>query len=294
MSAALPRVCILTSGVGSRMGEFSDLTNKSLLPLAQRAIITHIIQKFPIGTEFVISLGYMSDHVTSYLELAHPETRFHFCVVDKFEGPGTGPAYSLSCCKDFLQQPFYFVSCDTLWHEPFDLSPSVDSWFAAANVDDGECDNYCNFRHEDGAITEVFDKQSVVGRDILAFSGLCYIADVEVFWKGLDARKLVKNELQISNGILALVNARIARVREIQWIDVGDANKYKEAVQQESSDFDFSKTDELLYFVKGRVLKFFRDEKLAQRRFARALKNASVFPKMVGQKQGFYAYEKVP
>lgn len=290
---SLPRVCILTSGVGSRMGHFASLTNKALLPIANKAIISQIIAKFPTGTEFVISLGHLGEQVQSYLALAHPTTKFHFAPVDRYEGVGSGPGYSLLCCKPHLPGPFYFVSCDTLWREPFDLNPSEKTWFASARVPIEEMDRYCCFKTEDGRITQILDKKpGEKGR--LAFSGLCYIADAELFWNGLRSKELINNEVQISNGIQSLVSAGKAAVREINWIDVGDGDKYSQAVREADSEFDFSKVDELLYFVGGRVIKFFRDAKISKLRFERAQKNPRVFPKMVSVGAGFYGYEKVP
>ena len=155
----MSRVCILTSGVGSRMGRFAKLTNKALLPLGGKAIISHIIDKFPASTEFVISLGYLGEYVKAYLALAHPQIRFHYVTVDKYEGPGSGPAYSLLCCKPELPSAFYFVSCDTLWHDSFDFTPSERSWFAAAPVAFEDMEDYCCFRSDENRISEIVDKQ---------------------------------------------------------------------------------------------------------------------------------------
>ena len=46
-------VCILTAGVGKRLGNYSNILNKSLLPLKKKAIISYIIENFPKKTNFV-------------------------------------------------------------------------------------------------------------------------------------------------------------------------------------------------------------------------------------------------
>ncbi|MDD9897482.1 MAG: NTP transferase domain-containing protein, partial [Candidatus Melainabacteria bacterium] len=90
-------VCILTSGRGTRMGEFSEIANKAILPIDNQAVISHIIKQFPSDTKFVISLGFKADQVRNYLDIAHAENDIEYVVVDKFEGEGTGPGYSLAC-----------------------------------------------------------------------------------------------------------------------------------------------------------------------------------------------------
>src|SRR4051812_26613251 len=108
-----PLVCILTSGTGSRMGPYAGVINKALLPVAGKALISHLIDRFPAGSEFVISLGHQGAQVRDYLELAHPDVHFDFVAVDRIEGPGTGPGYSLRACRPLLGRPFYFLACDT-------------------------------------------------------------------------------------------------------------------------------------------------------------------------------------
>ena len=78
------KVCILTAGVGSRMGHFSESINKGILPINSKAVISYIIEKFPVDTEIVIAVGHKKDTVIDYLELAYPDRIFNFVEVDKY------------------------------------------------------------------------------------------------------------------------------------------------------------------------------------------------------------------
>ena len=69
------KVCILTAGKGTRMGAYSKIINKSLLPIKNKAMISHIIELFPINYEFVIGLGHLGHQVKNYLRAAHPKTK---------------------------------------------------------------------------------------------------------------------------------------------------------------------------------------------------------------------------
>ena len=53
------KICILAAGKGTRMGEYGTKINKSLLPVRNKAIISHIIDSFDESDEFVIALGYL-------------------------------------------------------------------------------------------------------------------------------------------------------------------------------------------------------------------------------------------
>ena len=92
-------VCILTAGQGSRMGNLGQKLNKALHTIDGKAIISHIIDKFPKETEFVIGVGFLGEQVRQYLQIAHENNKIIFVDVDNFLGPGSGPGYSLLCCR---------------------------------------------------------------------------------------------------------------------------------------------------------------------------------------------------
>ncbi len=285
-------VCILAAGRGTRMGDLQAL-NKALLPINKKAIISHIIEKFSPDTQFIIALGDKGEQVRTYLEMAHPSHRFEFITVENFSGPGSGPGHSLLCCKQHLMRPFYFVACDTLWLNDKPFSNDFD-WFAVSDVPAEESGNYCNFKIDPaGRITDIHDKQQVSGSQFKAFVGLCFVRSFDLFWSGLSSSDLIQGEHQISNGIKALVDGPGSLAVPVDWIDTGDSIKYAKAVRH-FENFDFSKSNEALYIVGERVIKFFADTTIADRRVERALQNPSVFPKVSSAKFGFYNYEHVP
>ena len=281
-------VCILTAGKGSRMGSYAQGINKALLPIKQKAVISYIIEKFPAGTEFVIGLGHLAQQVRTYLTLAHADRTFHFVDVDPYEGPGSGPGYSLLSCAPHLNTPFYFVSCDTLWLNDLDLSVQ-ENWFGVAAVEQAESKNYCNFEITDGIITGIKDKQLAAAPVHKAFVGLCFIKDHELFFKSLREKTAIAGEHQVSNGIRALVATGKARALDISWVDVGNSAQYQAAVAK-FENFDFSKSDEFLYIVNGRVIKFFNDASITAKRVERARFKPAAFPAIESQQGQFYSY----
>ena len=108
-------VCLLTAGTGSRMGKYSTVINKALLPIKGKAIISHIIEQFPDDTQFVVAVGYRKDDVMDYLRAAYPDRNFIFNIVENYEGIGSGPAHSVYCCRkslEFAKDGFTLIACD--------------------------------------------------------------------------------------------------------------------------------------------------------------------------------------
>jgi hypothetical protein len=274
------------------MGSFAAQFNKALLPLDDRAILTHIIEKFPAGTEFVIGLGHLREQIPQYLRIAHPDLNVTFVQVDKFEGPGSGPGYSLLCCREHLHRPFYFVACDTLWENALPR-PGAANWLGVAPVPIADTIRYCSLRVDSGMVTDVRDKEHVPDQAYQAFVGLCYIYDHAAFWQALEGSDLVDEEHQVSNGLGALIHQSDVRAHSIVWTDVGDVERYRRAVLQ-YSDYDFSKSDELFFSVESKVIKYFADDRITDLRVAKAALNTEVFPSITDHQGGFYAYTFQP
>lgn len=282
----LPPVCILTAGKGTRMGPLSDVANKSLLPIGPKAAISHIIDGFPEGTPFVIALGYKGEQVRQYLHVAHPELDIQFVEVDNFDGVGSGPGYSLSRCMPHLNQPFYFISCDTLFEIDWKHTPDTD-WLAVAPVPEEKSEVYCNVVLDGDRVTKIVDKMKCPGS--MAFTGLMFIKRHELFWDALKTYEPGKGEWQISTGLQGLMKEGGLRSINIHWTDLGDHEKYSEAVLAHS-DYDFTKPNEFIYFVNHRVIKFFSDAQIIRSRVDKASIKPDSFPSIDRVTENFYSY----
>ena len=71
------KILIPTSGLGARLGNLTRYTNKALIKIGDKAVISHIIDLYP-HDEFVITLGYYGDHVKQFLEMAYPDKKFEY------------------------------------------------------------------------------------------------------------------------------------------------------------------------------------------------------------------------
>ena len=289
MTTKSPSVLILTAGRGTRLSDYSAHMNKALLPLGKRAIISRIIEKFPADSRFVIAVGHRAEQVKTYLQMAHPRLAFTFVNVDNYDGPGSGPGYSTLCCRNELQEPFFYVSCDTLWNDDSPL-PTDRNWLGSTFVSEEERVSYLNLElSPELDVLKLHDKVRVPGENIHAFIGLGFIKDYPTFWESLRTSELISGEYQISNGFRALVDSRSVKALPLDWIDTGDAKKYEKAVAS-YEQYDFSKSDEALYITDERVIKFFSNPAFAETRVMRARSNPAVFPEVSDAINGFYSY----
>ncbi len=103
------RVFIMAGGMGSRLAPLTKIIPKPLIPVGEKSIIEHVIDRFRVhGFEnFVISLNYKGEMIENHLKASVPldityvrETKF------------LGTAGSLELARDWLRETFFVVNCD--------------------------------------------------------------------------------------------------------------------------------------------------------------------------------------
>ena len=283
------KVCILAAGIGSRMKPFTDHINKSLLPVNFKAVISHIIEKFDTSIEIVIAVGHLKKEIIEYLDCAHNDRKLTIVEVDKFTGKGSGPGYSLMQCRDHLELPFIFFASDTLVLE--DIPLPIENWLGVSPVIETKA--YCTTKIVNNSIIAIDDK--VENNNKNAFIGVAGVKDYKIFFEALSKdTKLKDNELQVSNGFSALIDYDL-KPNYFTWYDTGNINGYKKANKKMSKldrTFDFSKSDEFLYFVGNKVIKYFKDKLIIKNRYKRSKILNGLCPKIDCIKGSFYAYDK--
>ncbi len=284
------KVCILAAGAGSRMGEFSQHIHKALLPINFKATLSHIIEKFPPHLEIVIAVGYKKETVIDYLTLAHPDRRFTFVEIKDYVGPGTGPGFSLLQCRKELNCPFLLVTADTIVLE--NIPEPNKNWYGIAEIKNPE--EYCTVKIKNNLVYQIDDKVKTNNR--FAWIGLAAIYDHPIFFSALEKNKdVIAGEIQVSNGFKELIEKKLACVK-FTWFDTGTFKKYHETNRSFSGDnkpFDFSKSDEFLFFINERVIKFFSDKDIVNKRCARARLLKGLCPPIEAKRGNFYTYKKV-
>ena len=174
------KVLITASGLGSRLGNLTKFTNKGLVRIGKKPALSYIIESYPDDVEFVVTLGHYGNQVEQFLNLAYPDKKITYVTVENYDGPGSSLLYSMSLCKDELQCPFIFHSCDTVVEkEEFDFSSN---WVAGHK--NGSSFQYRTLNVRNESLLKINEK----GEEFFdyVYIGLCGIKDYELFWKYTD------------------------------------------------------------------------------------------------------------
>ncbi len=285
-------ICLLTAGLGIRMGRYAELTNKTLLPVKGKAIISHIIDQYPAGTtRFVVALGYRGEDVTTYLGWAHPHHQIEYVWIDNFAGPNSGPAYSVRQCAETIGEgEFTLITCDGYYECLASISTGRNV-LGVARVDSSLQPLYCNVTVTDGCVANIYDKERC-STTSLAACGVYHIASPDTFFAHL-------NGVELSSGFAALSTDGGLDAVEILWRDLGSEQFYDAFVREQhgTESFDYSKDGEFLYTVdirnsvtpQRRVIKYFADSDIVEHRVLRAQKR-SYFPPIAAQHGRMYMY----
>jgi NDP-sugar pyrophosphorylase family protein len=285
------KVCIPTAGTGSRLGELTRYLNKSLVGIANRPTICHLIEQFPADAKFVIALGHKGNLVQEFLGLAYPNHHFDYAQVDPYEGEGSGLGLSLLACKQHLQEPFIFISCDTLVDEF--IPPPEKNWMGYAELQDLE-----QYRALEIAYDQVIDIcEKGVGKfpGYKPYVGLAGIFDYEAFWLAMGSGG--SNSIQIgeSFGMRALLTKGI-EAKSFTWHDTGNIdalNKTREFYRDPDEPNILEKANEAIWFVGNHAIKFSDDKKFIANRVIRANELREFVPSITGSSANMYRYSKV-
>ncbi len=267
-------VCILAAGIATRMGEYSELINKSLLPINFKSSLTRIIESFPKDSKFIIATGYKKENVINFIKIFNNKN-IRIVNVKKFIGPGSGPALSLYSCKKYLNRDFYFIPCDTIISGGF-TKFEKNNWLGVGKKKYHYKD-YCNFIVDRNFnISQIFDKKKPINKLYHNFSGLGYIKDSKLFWSCFKKNSKIKN-YELSLIFREFLKKKDIKIKKLSWEDIGTIEKYK-TVKKNYEKYDFSKTNEIIYFEKGKVIKFHSNKEELKKKYRKFLINRSVFP----------------
>ncbi|MBC8432928.1 MAG: hypothetical protein H8D96_13540 [Desulfobacterales bacterium] len=285
------KIVIPTAGKGSRLEGFSRYINKSLVTVAYKPIISHIIEKFPTDITIVVPLGYKKESVREYLQLAHPDREFQFIEIDKYEGEGTGLGYTLLSSKQYLQCPFIFCSNDTIVLE--DIPNPDENWMGYAESEDNS--QYRSVRIDGDKVYEICSKGAT--GDIKAYIGMAGIKNYEEFWEAMENGKNEgAYEIGESYGLRFLLEREI-EAKPFTWFDTGNIDalqKTREYFRSEEEPNILEKDNEAIWFVNDMVIKYSTDSNFIKNRVKRADYLGNYVPRIISSSESMYTYKMVP
>tara|TARA_B100000963_G_C22639539_1_gene679654 strand:+ start:1375 stop:3069 length:1695 start_codon:yes stop_codon:yes gene_type:complete len=277
------KLCILAAGKGTRNTTVDSL-HKSLLPVENKAVISHIIKSVPESIDIVIAVGYQANQVVSYVKEVFPRRDITFITVENYDGQGSGPGLSLLSCKDHLQTPFIFTSADTIVKESFVFEELEENWLGVSHVKLEDSLKYCLVRG-----SKYLDKL-YYGTGNRAYIGMAGIYDYEDFWNSLENHKIIKDEYQVVHGFDGLDKIRLI---DFTWFDTGNNESYNETRKHFSNEVVAVKNKESLFIDEGKVIKYFSDPEKVSKRVHRTKYLNGYSPKVKQLNPNMYSYEHV-
>ena len=105
-------VVIMSGGKGTRMEPFTKVLPKALIPVHDKPIIEHIVERFTnIGClNFHLTVNYKVKILKAYFEELQP--KYNVSFIDEKKPLGT--AGSLQYLKETFDKPFFVTNCDSI------------------------------------------------------------------------------------------------------------------------------------------------------------------------------------
>lgn len=283
------KVLIPTSGIGSRLGNLTNFTNKALVRIGKKPAISYIVDNYPENTEFVVTLGHYGDQVRQYLGIAHPELKVTFIEVDKYTGTGSSLLYSINCARDVLNEPFIFHACDSIVQ--YDAMPKqiVSNWLGG--FPSSGSSHYRTFNAVGGRVSRLNEKGERESE--YDYIGICGIKNHRAFWSNVDGiinRQECPSDYEV---IVAMMGEGTLFHSQIfsNWSDIGNMNSLKEARKSAKDSFNLlDKEDESIFMFNDKVIKFFYDDKICANRVSRAKLLGDKVPELLASSKNFYSY----
>ena len=222
-------VVIMAGGKGTRLEPFTRVLPKPLIPVGEKTVIDHIIDRFRAYgiSEFYLTIHHMSKIIRAYFE--EKEQDYSVSIAEEDEPRGT--AGSLKLLSDKLNKPFFVSNCDILIETDyadlyrFHLQNKHDLTLVASakqfNIPYGICE-----LNGGGSLDRIEEKPEYnflvnAGMYVLNPSVLELIPDNQLFHITHLIDKIKENEGQIG----------VYPVSEKAWIDVGQWAEYRKALK---------------------------------------------------------------
>jgi len=223
------QVVIMAGGSGTRLEPFTRVLPKPLIPVGEKPVIDHIIDRFRTYgiCEYYLTIHHKAKILRAYFEEKDPDYSIEF--VEEDEPRGT--AGSLKLLADKLNKPFFVSNCDIIietdyadlyrFHTKNGYNITLVASTKQFNIPYGICD--LNGR---GSLERIQEKPEY---NFLVNTGL-YVLNPSVIEaipdNGLFHITHLMDKIKQNNGTIG-----VYPVSEKAWIDVGQWAEYRNALK---------------------------------------------------------------
>tara|TARA_B100001093_G_scaffold503352_1_gene557611 strand:- start:294 stop:1343 length:1050 start_codon:yes stop_codon:yes gene_type:complete len=222
-------VIIMAGGLGKRMEPFTYVLPKPLIPIQEKPIIEHIVERFTkVGCmNFHLTVNYKSKILKAYFDELKPPYNVSF--IDEVKPLGT--AGSLRYLKGQFTKPFFVTNCDIIIKADykilydFHLKGNYDLTLVASMkeyvIPYGSCE-----LNSDGSLLRINEKPEY---DFLINTGL-YVLNSDII------NLIPKNKLYHITNLIEDAKEKGKRIGvfpidDDAWIDVGQWAEYRKVME---------------------------------------------------------------
>lgn len=168
------KAIIPVAGIGTRLRPHTHTQPKSLIPVAGKPIIAHIVDNLQQAgiTEFIFIIGYLGDKIESYITNNYPDNTNHFVI----QTTGKGIAHAIWLANDLINNDdeVFIVLGDTIFYTDLQkLFKSPNSSLGIKKVEDPRSFGVVH-TNDSGFIESVVEKPNIP-KSNLALIGAYYI-----------------------------------------------------------------------------------------------------------------------
>ena len=217
-------VVIMAGGKGVRLRPYTNILPKPLLPINQKPAIKHILEKFEnySPSKFYITINYKSELLKSYFE----ESKMKFNIELVKEKKPLGTAGSLYYLKNKIRNYFFLTNCDTIINTNYykilqsHIQNKNDITIVVAK----------KILKVPYGVAEFNSKKkfSLIEKPKLKFDvnvGL-YILNKSILLQ-IKTKKFLDFNTLLNKNITKKKKIGFYQIRDKEWIDVGQMEKYK-------------------------------------------------------------------
>lgn len=220
MKAVIP-----VAGIGTRLRPHTHTQPKSLIPVAGKPILAHIVDQLVDAgiNEFIFIIGYLGDKIEEYITNNYPKIKTKFVI--QTTGKGTGHAIWLA--KDAIDENeilivFGDTICELNWQ---DILNSEQSILGVKKVDDPRQFGVAEI-DTNGIITRLVEKPSIP-KSNLALVGIYKIKETKELMSCIDynIQNNIKthNEFHLTDALMCMVakGQKFKTYNVNLWFDCG-------------------------------------------------------------------------
>ena len=223
-------VVIMAGGRGTRLEPFTNVLPKPLVPINEKPVIEHIIERFVANkvSHFFITLNYKSKILRAFFQEIKPKFKLSF--IDEREPLGT--AGGLSLLEGKINKPFLVTNCDTIVNINFNhlmnfhISSKNDLTLVASSKEYIIPYGTCKITKK-GYLEKIIEKPKF---DFFANIGL-YVINPKL------VKLIPKNKSYDMTEFIQLLKKKkkqigVYPIDDESWIDVGQWTEYHKAVDR--------------------------------------------------------------